>query len=385
MRVGMARRYTIKRNQLIARAVIDQDFGYASGVNFGSDATAVWNYNDQVWDVSDNYIDCLAVIDADMECKAIGVELRNVVSKYVRLLVNNNTIAVATKSTEGNAAMALAVGARLVSVSEYSGAIVYDAAAHTRVTYLGALYECIQTTTAGIVPTNTAYWAALTTPEIVVTNNRLSAKEVGTDTTSTPHAIYNDMPGYVIKQANNVPFGGGVATMIGTTSTADNTQTSAGSGITSGTGTICRNSVAVSGAFITTSFLIDLTGLSSSTTDLDIIGNGAGAAYLGQITTAQNGTIFAARMRCLEAPVGGVTDIDVYAATEATGAFDGLVTDLTEVAQLTSGAAWTLGRDVAFTSLPAADKYLYLTGGAGGTAAAYTAGIFLIELDGYIT
>lgn len=31
----------------------------------------------------------------------------------------------------------------------------------------------------------------------------------------------------------------------------------------------------------------------------------------------------------------------------------------------------------------AADKYLYLTGGEGGTAGTYTAGKFLIELYGY--
>jgi hypothetical protein len=30
-----------------------------------------------------------------------------------------------------------------------------------------------------------------------------------------------------------------------------------------------------------------------------------------------------------------------------------------------------------------ADQYLYLTGGEAGTAAAYTAGKFLIEIEGY--
>jgi hypothetical protein len=33
--------------------------------------------------------------------------------------------------------------------------------------------------------------------------------------------------------------------------------------------------------------------------------------------------------------------------------------------------------------VPPANDYLYLTGGAAGTAAAYTAGKFLLELFGY--
>jgi len=156
-----------------------------------------------------------------------------------------------------------------------------------------------------------------------------------------------------------------------------------GTGISSGTGTVFKSSVQHIGDIIKTTILIDLTGLASSTTDLDIIGNGATAAYLGQITAAKNGTIFSGRVSCLEAPVGGVTDIDLYSAVEATGVFDGGIAALTETAIVTSGAAWTLGVDVEFGAMPAANEYLYLTGGAAGTAAAYTAGKFRIELEGY--
>jgi hypothetical protein len=89
-------------------------------------------------------------------------------------------------------------------------------------------------------------------------------------------------------------------------------------------------------------------------------------------------------MTCLEVPVGGVTDIDLYYATEGTGVFDGAVTSLTEIALITSGAAWTLALTKAIADPAAlADKYLYLTGGAAGTAATYTAGKFLLELKGY--
>lgn len=160
--------------------------------------------------------------------------------------------------------------------------------------------------------------------------------------------------------------------------------TEAAAGITGGTGTVYKSSVIKEGGIIRTSILLDLTGLGSSTTDLDIIGQGVSAAYLGQITAARNGTILTGRITCLEAPAGGVTDIDLYSATENTGVFDGLVTDLTETALLTSGAAWTLGRMVPIGAVPAANEYLYLTCGAAGTPGTYTAGKFLIELEGYV-
>ena len=139
----------------------------------------------------------------------------------------------------------------------------------------------------------------------------------------------------------------------------------------------------ISGEIFKTSILLDLTGLGSSTTDLDIIGTGTEAAYLAQITAAINGTILSGRMTCLEVPVGGADDIDLYSAVEATGAFDDGVAALDETALVTAAGAWTLGLTKALGAIPAADEYLYLTGGEAGTAAAYTAGKFLIELDGY--
>lgn len=156
-----------------------------------------------------------------------------------------------------------------------------------------------------------------------------------------------------------------------------------GAGISGGTGTVFKSSVIRIGDIIKTSILIDLTGLSSSTTDLDIIGQGTDPAYLGQITAAKNGTILTGRMTCLEVPLGGVADIDLYSATEATGVFDGAVGDLAETAIITAGGNWTLAAVKAFGAIPAANKYLYLTGGAGGTADVYTAGKFLIEIEGY--
>ena len=160
-------------------------------------------------------------------------------------------------------------------------------------------------------------------------------------------------------------------------------QVEAGAGITSGSGTVYRSSVTKNNGLIETKILIDLTGLSSSTTDLDIIGTGTSPAHLGQISLARSGTILSGTMTCLEVPAGGVTDIDLYSASEGTGVFDGGVAALTETALITSGGAWTLALTKAIGQAAATDQYLYLTGGAAGTAAAYTAGKFLITLHGY--
>jgi hypothetical protein len=160
-------------------------------------------------------------------------------------------------------------------------------------------------------------------------------------------------------------------------------QVEAGAGITSGTGTVYRSSVTKNNGLVETKILVDLTGLSSSTTDLDIIGTGAAPAHLGQISLARSGTILSGTMTCLEVPAGGVTDIDLYSASEGTGAFDGGIAALTETALVTADAAWTLALTKAIGQAAATDQYLYLTSGAAGTAAAYTAGKFLIILHGY--
>ena len=148
-----------------------------------------------------------------------------------------------------------------------------------------------------------------------------------------------------------------------------------------GTGTVYKSSVGIEGDFIKTRIYIDLTGAASSTDDLDIIGK-LGAAHIGQITAAINGTIVGGTITCLEAPTGGIADIDLYAATVGTGAFDDGIEPLTETALLTAGDAWTLGEMKALSGTPAANGYLYLCGGAAGTAATYTAGKLLIELIG---
>ena len=150
-----------------------------------------------------------------------------------------------------------------------------------------------------------------------------------------------------------------------------------------GSGTVYKTSIVKQGDIFKTTIFIDLTGTKSSTTDLDIIGN-TGVSHIGQITAAKNGTLFYGQITCLETPAGGIADIDLYSATEGTGAFDATIGDLVEVAMLTKGGNWSAAAatQIALTTVPAADKYMYLVGGAAGTAATYTAGQFLIELWG---
>ena len=156
----------------------------------------------------------------------------------------------------------------------------------------------------------------------------------------------------------------------------------AGTGITTGSGTLYRSSVQRVGGIITTRILIDLTGL-RSTGGADIIGvNGTAlVCHIGQITAARNGTILTGSMECFEAPAGGDPDINIHSATEGTGVEDGLISGLTETLLVNAGDA-TLGSKVFFAAAPAADEFLYLTTGAA-TDADYSAGKLFIELMGY--
>lgn len=159
---------------------------------------------------------------------------------------------------------------------------------------------------------------------------------------------------------------------------------SAGAGVSAAEG--YGGGVFRNGGLIVTRIFVDLAGLVGSATDLDIIGNtgGAASANFGQITAAKNGTIVGGKVTCLEVPAGGADDIDFYSASVGTGAQDVIITDAslgTEVALITSGAAWTLALTKAMALFPAADDFLYIVNGeaVGGT---FTAGKFLIELYG---
>jgi len=160
-----------------------------------------------------------------------------------------------------------------------------------------------------------------------------------------------------------------------------NLDTTAGVGITVAADSFTSGVTQV-GTIFHTVFVIEIDGLNSGGAAEDIIGDdGTGAAYLGQITAARNGTIFAGRMMCLEVPTGGDPDVDLWTANEATGVEDTGIAALTGEVQLTNGGDWTLALVRALTAFPPANDHLYLTCGAI-TDATYTAGIFIIELWG---
>jgi len=153
----------------------------------------------------------------------------------------------------------------------------------------------------------------------------------------------------------------------------------AGVGIT-GAAESFATSIEHHGSIVKTTILIDLTGLNSGGTADDIIGDdGTGKAYLGQITAAVNGTILGGKLTCLETPATGDDDIDIHSATEDTGVEDTAIADLTETKLCNSGDL-TVGSEVMVTA-PAANQYLYLTGGTGGDAT-YTAGRLMLEFWG---
>ena len=141
-----------------------------------------------------------------------------------------------------------------------------------------------------------------------------------------------------------------------------------------------KSDVSTNVNIVETKIMIDLTGLRSTAADAIIGKDGSGIAYIGRVTTANQGVVFGVSMLCLETPAGGDPDINLYSATDADGVEGTAISGLTETEIINSGdlAAGTLvaGGDIA------ADQYLYLVAGST-TDADYTAGRILITIYGY--
>jgi hypothetical protein len=132
---------------------------------------------------------------------------------------------------------------------------------------------------------------------------------------------------------------------------------------------------------VKTTIMIDLTGLNSGGAVNDIIGkDGSGVAYIGRVTTADNGVVFGVTMESFETPTTGDPDINLYSATEGTGVEDTLITDLTETL-IINGGDQTVGTRTAGGTI-AADQYLYLVSGTA-TAGTFDAGRLVITILGY--
>jgi len=160
--------------------------------------------------------------------------------------------------------------------------------------------------------------------------------------------------------------------------------TTAGVGITAGVGTVVNTEITKLGKRITTHIFINVIGLHSATTLVDLIGvDSVGVCHLGIVDFAESGVVSSGSMTCLVVPVTGVTDIDLYAADEGTGVEDTNESALTATELVGAGGAWTLAETQVLAALPTDGQYLYLAVGVAGTVGVYTAGQFLIELIGY--
>ena len=187
---------------------------------------------------------------------------------------------------------------------------------------------------------------------------------------------------FTVSCAGAVCVGSTLAVTGRSTLTGNTIATTAGTGITSGSGTVYAASVIKTGGIYHPKILIDLTGLASSGSG-DIIGKAATAnCHIGQITAAVNGTVLGGKMTCLEAPAGGDPDINLWYADEATGTEDAAVTGLTNQTQMCNSGDLALNSVISIATPPAADKYIYMATGAA-TDANYTAGKILIEFFGY--
>ena len=158
---------------------------------------------------------------------------------------------------------------------------------------------------------------------------------------------------------------------------------SPGTGLSTATGFVYKVGIERHGDIITTRIYMDITGLNSGGAAGDIIGKDGGTAncHFGQITAANNGTIYAGWIDVGEAPAGGDPDINLYSADEATGAENAAISGLTNATALCNSGDLAVGTRVNLTAFPAADQYLYLTVGTQ-TAADYSAGMIIVTLVG---
>ena len=131
---------------------------------------------------------------------------------------------------------------------------------------------------------------------------------------------------------------------------------------------------------IITERTIDITGMSAAgNTAADAIGvSGTDPSFIGKYVVATDGIVYKVEMVCLEAAVGGDTDIDLGINSVGTVYIDGAVdTVLLDTGTPAPGESYE-------NLLPALTEghYYYLVEN-GGTAAIYTAGQFLIRTYGH--
>jgi len=260
-----------------------------------------------------------------------------------------------------------------------------DASNHAMVVAIGDTSQQIHITDLAARATD---WnrSAGTHPELAIHSNTTPATDyisIGNHdgTTATIDVVGGTTFNLDIAGTTEFTVTAAATTLPGMVSAVESVANTAGVGIT-GAAAHFKTSVEKIGTIIKTTILIDLTDLNGGGTADDIIGaNGAGAAHLGQITAAVNGTNIGGKMTCLEAPAGSNIDVDLWHADEDSGVEDSAISALTGEIKVINAGNWSVGTFKATEVVIPANKYLYLTSGAA-TDAAFTAGIFLIELYG---
>lgn len=210
----------------------------------------------------------------------------------------------------------------------------------------------------------------------------------GLNVTSIPYATSGGAAGRFSDGTRVLTFSDGTSHITSsTTLITDMPVTAPGSGFDNAGGVLYVpfGKKGASGMIIT-EWYIDLgtAGVGSVTDINDVIGEtGGGAAYIGQITAANNGTVVAVEIVCVEAPTTGVADIDFNAATANDAVYsDDITAEAGYVQLLAAGGVWAIGDRKVFTTLPSADHYIYLSSGAAGTTGAYGGGIFIMRIYG---
>ena len=157
---------------------------------------------------------------------------------------------------------------------------------------------------------------------------------------------------------------------------------SAGTGITEADNEVYKSWIDINNSKVKIYIFIDITSLKSDGTNQIIGKDGRFNCHIGQ--TPSNIDILETKVKCIQAPATGSTDIDFYSATGSDAREGSSITALVETKLLENGEAWTTGMTKLFTTQPASGQYLYLVNGGSDAPgdATYSSGQYILEFTG---
>ena len=158
-----------------------------------------------------------------------------------------------------------------------------------------------------------------------------------------------------------------------------------GSGI-QGTGNTYQYHVSkINGEFVTTC-IIDLRGLSSSATTDTVIGlDGASESHLFQYNTASHGLLYKVELACAETIATGEPNLSMKFSGSAQATFAAVTQSANVLINASSdlfAGEHVSSTDGTITSIPSHEDFIFLTNGASGTNAEYTAGKIIAKFYG---